>query len=202
MTAPLRTVTYFPAPRAQKFCSQCGNVLARRIPDDDNRVRDLCDHCGAIHYQNPRMVLGTVPMWGDQILLCRRAIEPRHGYWTLPAGFMELGETTEEGAARETREEAGATFTMGPLFSMIDIPHVDQVHIFYLATLTSDHFDPGPESLEAQLFSEADIPWDDLAFRSISTTLRLFFADRAAGNYGVHSQALSQGMIPTPEHPE
>jgi len=147
------------------------------------------------------MVLGTVPIWGDQILLCRRAIEPRHGYWTLPAGFMELGETTEEGAARETREEAGATFTMGALFSMIDIPHVDQVHIFYLANLTHDRFDPGPESLEAKLFTEAEIPWDDLAFRSISTTLRLFFADRAAGHFDVHSQALSHGMIPTPEEP-
>lgn len=197
MTAALRATVYFPAPRAQNFCSQCGNVISRRIPDDDNRMRDVCDNCGAIHYQNPRMVLGTIPVWEGKVLLCRRAIEPRHGFWTLPAGFMELGETTEEGAARETREEAGANFVMGELFSLLDIPHVDQVHIFYLAQLTDAHFDPGPESLEAQLFDEADIPWDELAFRSISTTLRLFFADRAQGKFGMHRVALPHGMIPT-----
>jgi ADP-ribose pyrophosphatase YjhB (NUDIX family) len=190
MTATLRAASYFPAPRAQRFCSQCGSVLTRRVPDDDNRERDICDHCGAIHYQNPRMVVGTIPVWENKVLLCRRAIQPRHGYWTLPAGFMELGETTAQGAARETQEEAGAQIEMGPLLAVFDIPHVDQVHFFYLARLTDPMFDPGPESLEAQLFDEHEIPWDDLAFRSVTTALRCYFADRARGIYQIHTDVL------------
>lgn len=196
MTASPRALTYFPAPRSQRYCSQCGSLLTRRIPEDDNRERDVCDHCGAIHYQNPRMVLGTIPVWEKQVLLCRRAIEPRHGYWTLPAGFMELGETTAQGAARETQEEAGARIEMGPLFAVLDIPHVDQVHIFYLARLTDPQFEPGPESLEARLFNEEEIPWDELAFRSVSTALKLFFADRARGAFQVHSDTLLRGPEP------
>lgn len=196
MTVPPRATHFFPAPRTQRFCSQCGSLLTRRIPDDDNRIRDVCDTCGAIHYQNPRMVLGTIPIWEGKVLLCRRAIEPRRGFWTLPAGFMELGESSDEGAARETREEAGANFELGGLFNVLDIPHVDQIHIFYLAHLTDTRFDPGPESLEAHLFDEADIPWDELAFRSISTTLEQFFADRARGEFCVHRTTLHHGMLP------
>ncbi len=122
MTAPLRASAYFPAPRTQHFCSQCGSPVVHRVPDDDNRERALCDNCGAIHYQNPRMVVGTLPVWQDQVLLCRRAIEPRLGYWTLPAGFMELGETTAQGAERETREEAGAHFGWMAGFAGLDMP--------------------------------------------------------------------------------
>ncbi|GAA4328431.1 NUDIX hydrolase [Pigmentiphaga soli] len=194
MTVPLRAASYFPAPRSQRYCSQCGNVLTRRIPDDDNRERDVCDYCGAIHYQNPRNVLGTIPVWEDKVLLCRRAIEPRRGFWTLPAGFMELGETTAQGAARETREEAGAHFELGELFAVIDIPQVDQVHFFFLARLTDLDFSPGEESLEVALFAEADIPWRDLAFRSISTALTLYFEDRTRGAFGVHSRSLPPGV--------
>ncbi|WP_186107647.1 NUDIX hydrolase [Burkholderia gladioli] len=170
-----------------KFCSVCGHEVISRIPSGDNRERFVCDQCGTIHYQNPRNVVGTVPVWGDQVLLCRRAIEPRHGYWTLPAGFMEMGETTSEAAARETHEEAGAHVEVQNLFTLLNVPHVHQVHLFYLARLTGPEYEAGEESLEVRLFDEAEIPWDDIAFPTVSQTLRLFFADRAAGSFGVHT---------------
>lgn len=173
------------------FCSACGHITTARIPHGDNRLRDCCDKCGAVHYINPRPVVGTIPIWGDKVLLCRRAIEPRLGKWTLPAGFMETGETTGEGALRETHEEAGARIRLGPLFSMIDVPHVQQVHIFFRADLLDTHFAVGTESLEVTLFSERDIPWEELAFRTVSTTLELYFADRARGEFGVHTQAIT-----------
>lgn len=175
---------------AVKHCSSCAGLLTQEIPPGDNRQRYCCKQCGAIHYQNPKLVLGTIPVWGDQVLLCRRAIEPRYGFWTLPAGFMENGETTEEGAARETAEEAGARIELGPLYSVLDIPHVDQVHMFFRARLLDIQFDPGPESLEARLFSEADIPWESLAFRTVEQTLRWFFEDSRSGMFGVRTQAI------------
>ncbi|HDR9165457.1 TPA: NUDIX hydrolase [Burkholderia vietnamiensis] len=170
-----------------KFCSVCGHEVIARIPQGDNRERFVCDHCGTIHYQNPRNVVGTVPVWGDQVLLCRRAIEPRYGFWTLPAGFMEMGETTAEAAARETLEEAGARVEIQNLFTLLNVPHVHQVHLFYLARLIDPDYEAGEESLEVKLFDEADIPWDEIAFPTVSQTLRFFFADRAAGDYGVHT---------------
>jgi ADP-ribose pyrophosphatase YjhB (NUDIX family) len=169
-----------------RFCSSCGHTVNHEIPAGDNRPRYCCPACGTIHYQNPRMVLGTVTVWEDQVLLCKRAIEPRYGYWTLPAGFMENGETTGEGAARETLEEAGARIELGPMFSMIDVPQVEQVHLFYRATLLHLDFEPGPESLEARLFAEHEIPWDDIAFRTVEQTLRWFFEDRRTGAFGTH----------------
>lgn len=162
----------------------------RRVPSGDNRERDCCDRCGAVHYVNPRPVVGTIPLWQERILLCRRAIEPRHGKWTLPAGFMEVGETTGAGAVRETVEEAGARIELGPVFSILDVPHVEQVHIFFRARLLDLEFAPGSETLEVRLFDEATIPWDELAFRTVSMTLRLFLADRACGAFGVHTQAI------------
>ncbi|KVT58322.1 NUDIX hydrolase [Burkholderia ubonensis] len=170
-----------------KFCSVCGHEVIARIPPGDNRERFVCDQCGTIHYQNPRNVVGTVPVWGEQVLLCRRAIEPRYGFWTLPAGFMEIGETTAEAAARETLEEAGARVEVQNLFTLLNVPHVHQVHLFYLARLVDPAFEAGEESLEVKLFDEADIPWDEIAFPTVSQTLRFFFADRAAGDYGVHT---------------
>ncbi|MEB2488511.1 NUDIX hydrolase [Burkholderia multivorans] len=170
-----------------KFCSVCGHEVIARIPQGDNRERFVCDHCGTIHYQNPRNVVGTVPVWGEQVLLCRRAIEPRYGFWTLPAGFMEMGETTAEAAARETLEEAGARVEVQNLFTLLNVPHVHQVHLFYLARLVDAEFEAGEESLEVKLFDEADIPWDEIAFPTVSQTLRFFFADRATGDYGVHT---------------
>ena len=131
---------------AVTFCSVCGHTTVSHIPPGDNRLRDCCDHCGAVHYVNPRPVVGTIPVWGDQVLLCKRAIEPRLGKWTLPAGFMEVGETTGDGALRETLEEAGARVRLGPLFSMIDVPHVQQVHIFFRAELLDTNFTIGTES--------------------------------------------------------
>ncbi len=133
-----------------------------------------------IHYQNPRAVVGTLPVTGQQVLLCKRAIEPRYGFWTLPAGFMENGETTGEGASRETLEEAGARVELQALYSVIDVPHVDQIHLFFRARLLNTDFDPGTESLEVRLFNESEIPWDDLAFRTVAQTLRWYFEDRAA----------------------
>jgi ADP-ribose pyrophosphatase YjhB (NUDIX family) len=175
---------------AFRYCSACGLPVTQRVPEGDTRRRDCCDHCGTIHYVNPRPVVGTIPVWRDQILLCKRAIEPRLGYWTLPAGFMEIGETTGEGALRETLEEAGAHVTLGPLYTMIDVPHVEQVHIFFRAELLDLDFAPGTESLEVRLFEEAQVPWADLAFRTVATTLRLFFEDRARGAFGTHTRAL------------
>ncbi len=185
-----------------KFCSECASPVSLKIPAGDNRPRYVCDSCAAIHYQNPKMVLGTIPVWEQdgelKVLLCKRAIEPRYGYWTLPAGFMENDETTGEAALRETREEAGANVAMGPLYALLNVARVHQVHMFYLATLLDLEFAPGEESLEVQLFSESEIPWDDLAFPTIQSTLELFFADRVkigeGGDYGFHTLDLSRPM--------
>ena len=164
-----------------KYCPNCAANLTVKIPADDSRERYVCEACGTIHYQNPRNVVGSIPVYGEQVLLCRRAITPRHGFWTLPAGFMELGESTSHGAARETLEEAGAIVEIGPLYSLLNVPHAEQVHLFYLATMTSPHFAAGEESLEVALFHEHEIPWDELAFPTVKQTLTWFFADRAAG---------------------
>jgi ADP-ribose pyrophosphatase YjhB (NUDIX family) len=158
-----------------------------RVPDDgDTKERAVCPSCTTIHYENPLNVVGTVPHWGDKVLLCKRNIEPRFGKWTLPAGFMELHETTAEGAARETEEEAGAQFEMQGLFSLLNVARVGQVHLFYRARLTSDQFNPGTETIEAQLFAEDEIPWDEIAFRTVKETLERYFADRKAGHFGIH----------------
>lgn len=184
------------------FCSDCGQPVSLKIPDDDTRLRHVCSHCGTIHYQNPKMVVGSIPLWRDdeRVLLCRRAIEPRHGYWTLPAGFMENSETTEEAAARETMEEAGARIELKGLFSLMNVPHVHQVHLFYRAHLLDLDFSAGVESLEVKLFREDEIPWDDIAFPTVSQTLRLFFDDlkahRSGQPFGVHSRDIRKRMRP------
>jgi ADP-ribose pyrophosphatase YjhB (NUDIX family) len=170
-----------------KHCKNCGTAVIYRQPDDgDTKNRAVCPACNTVHYENPLNVVGTVPMWGDKVLLCKRNIEPRKGKWTLPAGFMELEETASEGAARETVEEAGAQFEMQALFSVLSVPKVGQVHLFYRAKLTSDQFDPGFETMEAKLFSEADIPWDEIAFRTVKVTLERYFSDKKLGIFGVH----------------
>jgi ADP-ribose pyrophosphatase YjhB (NUDIX family) len=171
-----------------KFCSNCGAAVARRVPPGDSLPRYVCDHCGHIHYQNPNLVIGTVPVWDGKLLLCRRAIEPRYGYWTLPAGFMENDETTSEAALRETLEEAGARIVLEAPFSMISVPHVNQVHLFYRARLLDLEFKPGAESLEVALFEEPVIPWKEIAFRTVGLTLRHWFADRKSGRFGFHAE--------------
>jgi ADP-ribose pyrophosphatase YjhB (NUDIX family) len=145
-----------------------------RVPEGDNRPRQVCTDCGFIHYENPRLIVGTLCRFEDRILLCRRAIDPRSGYWTLPAGFMEMGESTRQGAARETLEEAGVVVEPQQLLAIYDLPHIGQVHLFYLATLDSEKLEPGEESLEAELFHYEDLPWDDLAFPTIRWALRDF----------------------------
>jgi len=171
-----------------KFCPSCAAPLAKRVPPGDSLPRYLCDACGSIHYENPRLVVGCVPEWEGRVLLCRRAIEPRYGYWTLPAGFMENGETTAQGAVRETLEEAGARIELTAPFSMISVPHVNQVHLFYRARLLDLEFKPGDESLEVILVEEAQVPWKDIAFRTVGLTLKHWFADRARGAFGFHAE--------------
>ncbi len=171
-----------------KHCRDCGSAVSYRLPDDgDTRHRAICTACSTVHYENPLNVVGTVPYFGDRVLLCLRNIEPRRGKWTLPAGFMELGETTAQGAARETDEEAGAHFEIEGLFSVLSVPRVGQVHMFYRARLLHERFDPGPETIEARLFAEAEIPWDDIAFRTVRETLLRYFDDRRRGAYAVHT---------------
>lgn len=174
------------AERTIKHCRACGAPVKYIIPADDNRQRAVCEACATIHYENPLNVVGTLPVWQDQVLLCRRAIEPRHGLWTLPAGFMELGESSAQGALRETQEEAGAHVELQGLFSLLNVVRVGQVHLFYRARMLDPHLDPGPETLEARLFREDEIPWDDIAFRTVRETLRLYFSDRLQGQFGVH----------------
>ncbi len=169
-----------------KYCSQCGALVSHRIPSGDNRHRYVCDACGTIHYENPRMVVGCLPYWGDKVLLCRRAIEPRYGLWTLPAGFMENGETTAEGALRETLEEAGARVEIDDLYTLINVPDIDQVYLLFRARLLDLDFAAGEESLEVALFDEASIPWDQIAFRTVKKTLEHYFDDRRAGRYPLH----------------
>jgi ADP-ribose pyrophosphatase YjhB (NUDIX family) len=170
-----------------KFCSNCGAPVALRVPAGDNLPRHVCAACDTIHYENPKMVIGCIAEWEDRILLCRRAIEPRHGLWTLPAGFMELGETVAQAALRETLEEANARVELAAMYSVLSVPHVNQVHIFYRGRLLDLDFGPGAESLEVELFAEAEIPWKELAFRTIATTLRHYYGDRKAGVYGFHT---------------
>ncbi|MBC3931473.1 NUDIX hydrolase [Undibacterium curvum] len=185
-----------------KFCSECATPVVIQIPPDDNRERFVCPACHTVHYQNPKLVVGSIPVWEDngklQVLLCKRAIEPRYGYWTLPAGFMENGETSSAAAERETQEEAGANIRLHDLFSILNVPHVHQVHLFYRASLLDLDFQPGTESLEVQLFSEADIPWQDIAFPTVSETLKFFFNNQRqvaqGGSYQLHEHDIFKPM--------
>ncbi len=173
-----------------KFCSSCGQPVTVRKPEGDHLPRHVCDACGTIHYQNPKLVVGCVPEYDGRILLCRRAIEPRYGFWTIPAGFMENGETTQEGARRETREEALAEVEIGSLLAVVHVLHADQVHVMFRARLREPSFGPTPESLEVHLCAEADVPWPEIAFRSVDFALRHYFDDRRRGVEEHHFTAL------------
>ena len=179
-----------------KYCSHCSHPVTLRIPEDDNLPRYVCDHCQSIHYQNPKIVTGCLPVWEnsdseDQILLCRRAIEPRHGLWTLPAGFMENAESLEQAAERESVEEANANLDRLELYTLISLPHINQVYIMYRAQLLDQNFHPGVESLEVRLFHEHEIPWNELAFHTIRFTLEKYFQDRQQNHYPVHTHTLN-----------
>ena len=169
-----------------KFCKDCGAPIIERIPPGDDRLRFICGTCDMVHYENPRMVVGCVPEWEDRILLCRRAIEPRYGWWTIPAGYLELGETISEGAARETLEEAGARVEILTLYTVFNLTHISQVYLLFRARLLDLDFVSGEESLDVGLFDENDIPWKDLAFTPVKETLRLFFKDRPSGHFPLH----------------
>ena len=175
-------------PRRIMHCRVCGAAAEYRVPADDNRERATCTACGEIHYENPINVVGTLPVWGEQVLLCRRNIEPRYGFWTLPAGFLELGESTAEGALRETDEEAGARVELQGLYTVLNVVRVGQVHLYYRARMLDTTLAPGPETIEARLFREDEVSWDQLAFRTVRQTLEHFFTDRrGGGNFPVHA---------------
>ncbi len=176
-----------------KFCSNCGSdQLRQRIPEGDDRPRYVCDNCGMIHYSNPRVIVGCVPEHEGKILLCRRAIEPRSGLWTLPAGFMENGETTLQGASRETWEEARAEVYEQQLYRIFDVPNINQVYMFYRARIVDGAFGVGPESLEVDLFTEDSIPWDEIAFPVVFHTLKEFFHDRDNSTWPVRVSAIKR----------
>lgn len=181
------------------FCPACGSAVELRCPDDDDHPRHICVTCGTIHYQNPKMVIGSIPEWEDKVLLCRRAIEPRHGLWTLPGGFMENGETTTAAAIRETLEEANARIAIGELYSMYSLPYINQVHMLFRARLLDLDFSPGAESLDVKLFAEHEIPWDEIAFRPVKYSLKHYFEDRRNGHFSFHIGELAT-PLPTGEH--
>ena len=170
-----------------KFCNQCGAPVARRIPEGDTLPRFVCGACHTIHYQNPRRVVGCIVEWEDKVLLGRRAIEPRYGLWTVPAGFMENGETTDQGAQRETLEEANARVEIGPLYALYNIPHISQVYILFRARLLDLGFSTGAETLEVRLFAESEIPWEQIAFATIRNTLMQYYSDRRDGEFRFHT---------------
>lgn len=169
-----------------KYCSQCGSLVSLKKPQGDHIARYVCDNCSMIHYQNPKVVAGCIPEWQGKILLCRRAIEPRHGLWTLPAGFMENGETAQQAAIRETVEEANAQVDISSLYTMFSLPHISQVYLIFRARLAAPDFSPGAESLEVELYEEKDIPWDKIAFPVIYETLKRYYQDRANGQFGIY----------------
>lgn len=180
-----------------RFCRRCGTRTTMTVPPMEDRERATCPTCGYIDYVNPLNVVGTIPVWDDgsgdpRILLCLRAIEPRRGYWTVPAGFLEVGETIEEGAVRETAEEAGARVELEGLFAVVDVVHAAQVHLFHRARLLDTDLAAGPETLENQLVTPADIPWDDLAFHTVRFALRAWVADHEAGRFGLHTGAITR----------
>jgi ADP-ribose pyrophosphatase YjhB (NUDIX family) len=177
---------------SMRYCSNCGTTVELKIPEGDNLPRYVCCACGIIHYQNPKIVVGCIPEWDSKILLCRRAIEPRKGLWTVPGGFMENSETLAQGAARETLEEANARVQITNLFAIYNLPHINQVHIFFRAQLLDMDFQPGAESLDVRLFEEEEMPWDKLAFRVVGEPLRRYFQERRQGNIGFHMGTIQE----------
>lgn len=187
------------SPAEIRFCRRCAAPTVLQVPALEDRERAVCTACGYIDYVNPANVVGTIPIWQDgrsqpRVLLCRRAIEPRRGYWTVPAGFQEVGETLEEGAVRETLEEAGARVRLDGLFAVLDVVRVAQVHLFFRARLLDLDLSPGPETEANRLVGIAEIPWDDLAFRSVRFALQAWVADHRAGHFRVHTGSITRPL--------
>ena len=178
-----------------KFCSQCGSTVTLTVPVGDDRPRHLCPSCGAIHYQNPKLVVGCIPVWENRILMCRRDIEPRRGYWTLPAGFLENGETTAAGARRETLEETGSRVADLAPYLMVDIVHIHQIYLMFRSRLLAPDFHPTRESSAVKLLAENEIPWDDIAFKVVEKTLRHYLVDRPAGRFAFRTDTIDQRVL-------
>jgi ADP-ribose pyrophosphatase YjhB (NUDIX family) len=179
-----------------KFCTSCGNPVSLQVPEGDDRERFVCTACELVHYSNPRVIVGCLPVHEGRILLCKRAIEPRKNYWTLPAGFMENGETTQQGAARETWEEARARVSDLDLYRVFDVPYISQVYMFYRCRLENGEYGIGPESLETGLYSQADLPWDEIAFPVVYETLQEYFSDVERGHFPVRVSAIERRRKP------
>jgi ADP-ribose pyrophosphatase YjhB (NUDIX family) len=176
------------------YCSACGAPVSRKIPPGDTMLRFVCERCATIHYHNPKIVAGCIPEWNNQILLCRRAIEPRLGLWTFPAGFMEVGESAEDAAVRETKEEALADVEVTALHAMLSLPHIGQVYLVFRGRMRSPEFQAGPESLEVRLVSHEAIPWNDIAFPVVHDALRRYVADATSGRFQVHVATLGDRL--------
>lgn len=176
------------------FCRNCGSKTVDKVPLGDHQVRQVCTQCNTIHYVNPKVICGSLTLWDNKVLLCRRAIEPRYGLWTLPAGYMELFETMEQGAARETREEAEAEITIEQLYCTYNIPRIGQIYVLFKANLIDGKFGAGDETIESRLFSEDEIPWNDLAFPSVERTLRHYFEDRKSNHFPTHLETLGSRL--------
>ena len=172
------------------YCSICSGKVILKVPEGDNRERYVCTNCGAIHYSNPNVVVGTLPTFEDKILLCKRAIEPRKGLWTLPAGFLEMGETLQEGALRETKEETNSTVKIDDIYFMFDIPQIGQFYVLYKASIEENSYSPTTESLEVELFSYDEIPWDELAFPFVPIALEQFYEDLNEGYFPLRIREL------------
>ncbi len=179
------------------FCGNCGQSTVEKIPLGDHQIRNVCSSCGSIHYVNPKVICGALAVWENKVLLCRRAIEPRYGLWTLPAGYMELYETMEQGAARETWEEAEAKVEIEQLYCMYDIPRIGQIYVLFKAKLIDGIFGAGDETIESRLFSEDEIPWNDLAFPSVERTLKHYFHDRKTAQFDFHLETLGTRLNQT-----
>ena len=176
------------------FCVICGHKTTEKIPLGDHQLRRVCTDCGNIHYINPKVICGALVLFENKVLMCRRAIEPRYGLWTLPAGYMELFETMEQGAARETREEAEAEIDIEQLYCMYNIPRIGQIYVLFKANLIDGQFGAGEETIESRLFSEDEIPWAELAFPSVEQTLRHYFADRKTNQFQMHLETLGSRL--------
>ena len=175
-----------------KYCAECGSATENKIPEGDNRPRDCCTVCDLIHYTNPKIICGTIPVRGESVLLCKRAIEPRYGKWTLPGGFMENGETVSQGAFRETLEETNTEVEMGELYAIFNVPQINQVYMLYLAKVVADDYSSTSESLDVKFFTENEIPWDDLAFPFVPKVLKSFFSDLKQGDFPLSTHTIER----------